>query len=317
MSEQAVKHETSEQPILEAIGITKHFGSLQAVKDLSLQINRGDVYGFIGPNGAGKTTSIRMMLGLISPTSGSARIFGHDIRHNFLRAIKHVGALVEGPAFYPYLSGEKNLKLYGGLSGGISKERIAEVLQMVGLARRGKHKVKGYSQGMRQRLGIAQALLHRPDILILDEPTNGLDPQGMREVRNLIRRISREDGTTIMLSSHLLGEMEMICNRIGVMYRGNIIMEGYVDELLGKSADMVSIQTNNEEKAVQLLSSKFEIDAQIPKQGWIEFPRSEVAMALINRTLVQEGFEVSSISARHKNLEEYFVELTGESQDVH
>ena len=185
------------QPALEAENISKVFGDLQAVKDLSLTVNEGDIYGFLGPNGAGKTTSIRMMVGLIEPTAGTARIFGKDIRKNFKQAIRQLGAFVEGPAFYPYMSGRKNLRLFGRLSGGITEDRINDILDMVGLGRRGDHKVKGYSQGMRQRLGIGLALLHNPKLLILDEPTNGLDPQGIREIRNLIRHIRDELSTTV------------------------------------------------------------------------------------------------------------------------
>jgi ABC-type multidrug transport system ATPase subunit len=303
---------------LEARGISKNFGELKAVKDLSLKVYEGDIYGFIGPNGAGKTTSIRMMLGLISASAGTARIFGHDIRRSFLEAISRVGAMVEGPAFYPYLSGIKNLEIYGALTGGASRSRIYEVLDMVGLGRRGKDKVKGYSQGMRQRLGIAQALLHRPALLVLDEPTNGLDPQGMREVRNLIRRISQQERTTIFLSSHLLGEMEMVCNRIGIIHRGEIIKEGMVDDLLGHKADRVVLHVDREKDAQRLLRENYPgVEIEITKAGWLEFPRKDLDTSRINFLLVEKGFAVYSLAPRRRSLEEYFVELTGESQDVY
>jgi len=303
---------------LEALGISKNFGELKAVRNLSLQVHRGDIYGFIGPNGAGKTTSIRMMLGLISASTGTARIFGHDIHKSFLEAISRVGAMVEGPAFYPYLSGIKNLEIYGALTGGVSRSRIYEALDMVGLGRRGKDKIKGYSQGMRQRLGMAQALLHHPQLLVLDEPTNGLDPQGMREMRNLIRRISQEERTTIFLSSHLLGEMEMVCNRIGIMYRGQIIKEGMVDDLLGHKTDRVVIRIDQDKDAKRLLEERYpDVNVQITKAGWLEFPHENLDTAGINRLLVEKGFTVHSLALLRRNLEEYFVELTGESQDVY
>ncbi len=304
--------------VLESLGLSKTFGELKAVKNISLKVYSGDVFGFIGPNGAGKTTSIRMMTGLISPTAGTAKIFGHDIRRSFLKAISNVGAMVEGPAFYPYLTGIKNLEIYGKLSGGVSRARMSEVLNMVGLGRRGKDKVSGYSQGMRQRLGIAQALLHNPRLLVLDEPTNGLDPQGMREIRNLIRRISQEGHTTIFLSSHLLGEMEMVCNRIGIIYRGEIIEEGRVDDLLGSRTDKVEINVDNEREAKGILEERVPgLEVQITKEGWLEFPHRELDTARINRLLVEKGFTVHSLFLRRRNLEEYFVELTGESQDVY
>ena len=301
--------------VLETQGLAKRFGDLQAVQDLNLQIRQGDVYGFLGPNGAGKTTSIRMILGLISPSAGRVQIFGHDIRRHFRQAIRQVGAMVEGPAFYPYLTGRQNLKIYGRLSGGVTDSRIQEVLEMLGLGRWGEAKVKGYSQGMRQRLGIAQALLHRPRLLILDEPTNGLDPQGMREIRSLIRGVS-QDGTTIFLSSHLLGEMEMVCNRIGVMHKGVTLVQGQVDELLGHAADMAAIQVDQTDRAETLLKEKFGIEACPIKQGWLEFPLQDRDLFPINRELVAAGLAVHSIAPRRRTLEEYFVNLTGESKDV-
>ena len=306
----------SSDVVLETVGLAKRFGSLQAVQELTLQIRQGDVFGFLGPNGAGKTTSIRMILGLISPSAGKVRIFGHDHRKEFRQAIRHVGAMVEGPAFYPYLTGRQNLKIYGRLSGGVNDARIQECMEMVGMGRWGEAKVKGYSQGMRQRLGIAQTLLHRPKLLILDEPTNGLDPQGMREIRVLLRRVSHDEGTTIFLSSHLLGEMEMVCNRIGVMHKGLILVQGNVDELLGHAADMASIQVDQTAEAKHYLQDKFEIEAQVIKKGWIEFPLQNRDLFPINQALIAAGFSVHAISPRRRTLEEYFVTMTGESKDV-
>jgi ABC-2 type transport system ATP-binding protein len=304
---------------LEADHISKQFGSLLAVSDLSLMVNEGDIYGFIGPNGAGKTTSIRMMLGLIEPSAGTARVFGRDIHREFKVAIRHVGALVEGPAFYPYMSGRRNLRLFGRLSGGVSEGRIKEVLKIVGLGRRGDDKVKGFSQGMRQRLGIALALLTRPRLLVLDEPTNGLDPQGTREVRNLIRRIRDEEGTTVFLSSHLLSEMEMICDRIGIIYRGKIIKEGRMNDLIGSGSDVVKVQVGEDQdrQCRDFLAGKFSVAAECTKRGVIEFPKKDLDLFPINQALMGAGFKVSSISARHRSLEEFFVDLTGESQDVY
>jgi ABC-2 type transport system ATP-binding protein len=307
-----------EKSALEAEKISKVFGDLQAVKDLSLTVNEGDIYGFLGPNGAGKTTSIRMMLGLIEASSGTARIFGKDIKKDFKKAIRMVGAFVEGPAFYPYMSGKKNLRLFGRLSGGVMEDRINDVLDMVGLGRRGDHKVKGYSQGMRQRLGIGLALLHNPKVLILDEPTNGLDPQGIREIRNLIRHLRDELSTTVFLSSHLLGEMELICDRISIIFRGEIIKEGKMDDLIGSGADIVSITVDDsqDKECIDKLKSDFDIEAELVRQGVIEFLREDIDLYPINKALIEKGIKVSSISSRSRTLEEYFVELTGESQDV-
>ncbi|MFO8056777.1 MAG: ABC transporter ATP-binding protein [bacterium] len=309
----------SEKAVLEALGLTKRFGDIRAVDDLSLTVNQGDIYGFLGPNGAGKTTSIRMMLGLIKPTSGAARVFGHDVNREFKAAISEVGAMVEGPAFYPYMSGRRNLRLLGRLSGGVSEERIDEVLELVGLKRRGGHKVKGYSQGMRQRLGIAMALLHKPRLMILDEPTNGLDPQGMREVRNLIRAIRDQEGTSIFLSSHLLGEIELICDRISIIFKGEIIREGWMDEIIGAGSDVVTVQVPPEESegCAKFLKNKFEAEPEQVRQGVLEFPRGGLESYAVNKALLEAGFKVSSLTTRRRSLEEFFVELTGESQDVH
>ncbi len=308
----------SQQAVLQARNLTKFFGEIEAVKDLSLTVNRGDIYGFLGPNGAGKTTSIRMMLGLIKPSRGITQVFGHDIHAEFKSAIPHVGAMVEGPAYYPYMSGRRNLRILGRLSGGVSEERIDEVLELVGLKKRGGHKVKGYSQGMRQRLGIAMALLHNPPLLILDEPTNGLDPQGMREVRNLIRRVRDEEGVTVFLSSHLLGEMELICDRISIISNGAIIKEGWMDEIVGSGSDVVVVNVPPDESkgCMEFLKDKFNASPEMVRQGLIEFNRDDLQTYTLNKALIEAGFRVSSLTTRRRSLEEYFVELTGESKDV-
>lgn len=303
--------------VLEVQSLSKRFGDIEAVKDLNLTIYTGDVYGFIGPNGAGKTTTIRMLLGLIHPDKGEVKLFGRGLYTDFRNAIHNIGALVEAPAFYPYLSGYMNLKLFGKLSGGVTRERIIETLNLVGLGRRGKHKVKGYSQGMKQRLGIGLALLHKPRLLILDEPTNGLDPQGIREVRNLIRKISQEEKITIFLSSHLLGEMEMVCNRIGIIYRGQILKEGPVDELLGQSQEVVEINVDKHSEAKEFLEREFQgLNVEIIRQNWLSFRLGRWDTFLINKRLLDAGFKVFSFAPRRRTLEEFFVELTGESQDV-
>ena len=306
------------ETVLEVRGLSKKFGDIQAVKNLDLTIYKGDVYGFIGPNGAGKTTTIRMVLGLIHANGGSVKIFGHDLHTDFRATVSQVGALVESPAFYPYLTGYRNMSLFGDLSGGVDGKRIEEVLEMVGLSRRAKHRVKGYSHGMKQRLGIGLAMLARPKLLILDEPTNGLDPQGIREIRNLIRRISQEGEITIFLSSHLLAEMEMVTNRIGVMYRGTLIAEGEVDKLLGGEHDHVEIRVDNEQAAKTLLESKFKgLKLDVPRVGWLECKLEKWDMSRVNSEMINAGLHVHSISVRRRNLEDLFVELTGESKDVY
>ncbi len=305
--------------ILQAERLSKRFGDIRAVEDLSLCVEEGDIYGFLGPNGAGKTTSIRMMLGLIEPTSGTARVCGHDIRSAFKRAIRPVGAMIEGPAFYGFLSARRNLRLFGRLSGGVSEERIDEILQLVGLGRRGDHKVESYSKGMRQRLGIALALLERPRLLVLDEPTDGLDPQGVREIRDLIRHVRDREGTTVFLSSHLLSEVEQICDRIAVVYRGRIREEGRLNELMSSCDDVAGLEVSldQDHRAEELLRKHFDIEAEILRHGYLEFPKTGCDMAAVNRVLVEAGLSVASLSSRRPTLEEYFVGLTGESGEVY
>ena len=220
-------------PILELHQLSKNYNSLAAVKNVSLSVSRGEIFGFLGPNGAGKTTTIRMITGLVHPSSGSVRICGWDIQSNFLDAIRKIGALVETAQFYPFLSAYQNLGILSRLSKlADGKKRIGEVLDIVGLTSRRKDKVETYSQGMRQRLGIAQAILARPELIILDEPTNGLDPGGMEEIRKLITRLAKENSATIFLSSHNLFEVEQICDRVGILNNGVLIAEGKIESLM-------------------------------------------------------------------------------------
>jgi ABC-2 type transport system ATP-binding protein len=304
--------------ILETRGLSKRFHHQIAVDNLSLEVYQGDIYGFIGPNGAGKTTTIRMILGLIRPSRGQVSVFGRELQSNFLQTISQIGALVEGPAFYPYLSARTNLQLLCKLSGSIPDQRVDEVLELVGLSKRSEDKVKTYSEGMKQRLGIAQALLSRPRLLVLDEPTKSLDPQGMREIRNLIRYISQEEDTTIFLSSHLLGEMEQVCNRIAIINRGKLIKQGKVEQLLGSEMDRIRIRVNQGDRAQQYLSHTYpSLAVKKLREDWLEIKLKDDQVAKMNMELIRKGFEVSAVVPRTKTLEQYFVELTGESHDVH
>jgi ABC-2 type transport system ATP-binding protein len=303
---------------IEARGLSKRFRSLVAVERVDLDVAEGSIFGFIGPNGAGKTTTLRMLLGLIAPTSGSARIFGRDVERDFKRAIQPVGALIEGAAFYPFLSARRNLALFGGISGQRSSDRIEQVLHQVGLAGRADERVAGYSQGMRQRLGIALALLERPRLLVLDEPTNGLDPQGSREIRDLVRRVRDEEGTTVVLSSHLLAEMEGICDRVAIIARGRILCEGRLDEVIGADDArlVLSPRAGDEARAVRLLHDRFGIEAERLPCGALEFDRGGHDAADLNRALVEAGVGVAGLAARRRTLEQAFIELTGASAVV-
>ncbi len=305
-------------PPLEARHLHKRFGARSAVEDLSLTVEEGLIYGFLGPNGAGKTTTIRMLLGLIAPSGGRVRIFGHDVHRDFKRAIRQVGAMVEGPAFYPFLSARRNLKLFGRLSGGVSRARIEQVLEEVGLLARADQKVGGYSQGMRQRLGIALALLEQPRLLVLDEPTNGLDPQGTREVRELIGAVRARGRTTVFLSSHLLSEMERICDRVAILARGRVLREGGLEDLLGGERAVVEIEVEAgyEGAARAQLAERWGARARDLGGGRLAVEGGGADAPVLNRALVEAGIPVRGLRARHRSLEEVFVALTGEASDI-
>ena len=232
----------SEAPPVATRGLVKRYGELLAVDHVELTVERGDVFGYLGPNGAGKTTSLRMMLGLIRPTEGSVQLFGRDPLRDGAKALEGVAGFVEGPAFYPYLSGRRNLRLLADYDDGDSRSRIEEVLELVELRDRAKDRVGGYSHGMRQRLGIAAALLRQPRLLLLDEPTTGLDPAGMRDMRDLVRRLAGE-GITVLLSSHLLGEVEELCNRVAIIQKGRVVYQGALRELLAGAASGYRLRT--------------------------------------------------------------------------
>src|SRR2546423_14035166 len=240
----------SGEVVLRTRNLSKHYGKRLAVDNLNLEIKRGEIYGFLGPNGAGKTTAIRMALGLIAPTSGSVEILGHDIATHRAHILPRVGALVETPALYLYMSGRDNLRAVGFVLGGVPKERIDAVLELVGLRARQKDRVRTYSLGMKQRLGVAMALLQDPDVLILDEPANGLDPAGIVEMRDLMHRLASE-GKTVFISSHLLSEVQQICTRVAIIHLGKLVTESSIEELIsGQGEFTVKLERANEALAL-------------------------------------------------------------------
>lgn len=300
--------------VLRLDNVSKKIGSRRIVDNLNMSIQKGEVYGFLGPNGAGKTTTIRMIVGLIKPSKGSVRILGHDVQQERRAALSHVGAIVENPEVYSYLSGRKNLLHYARLAGISSTKiniRIREVVEQVKLTDRIDDKVKTYSLGMRQRLGLAQALLGNPQLLILDEPTNGLDPAGMREFRQLIRSIA-ETGIAVFVSSHLLSEIQQMCDRVAIIKEGRILTEQRVDDLLNQAAaESVTIKVNHEQAARAILE----------KQGWkvrrSEGKQLEVAIKqeqtpLMIRLLVLNNIDLYSVEPNKESLEETFLEMTKE-----
>lgn len=300
----------SEQ-VIEVHGLTKKFGSLTAVNNLDLNVYRGDVFGFLGPNGAGKSTTIRMLLSLIKPTGGEMKIFGKSITKDRKEIFSKIGAIVEKPDFYLYLSAYKNLEILGKLSGAdTSKKKIMSMLELVGLEKRYKSKVKTYSHGMKQRLGLAQALLHDPELIILDEPTTGLDPQGMKEIRDLIIYLSREKGKTIFLSSHILHEVELIATRMIIISKGTAQVEGTVEELLKGEKVVVTFEVDKIEDTMRIVNeSKWKENFKSTSKSEINFELTKNEIALLNKYLIEKGILVSAV-VPVRSLEDYFLRIT-------
>jgi ABC-2 type transport system ATP-binding protein len=315
------------EPAIETHGLTKRFGSYTAVNGIDLAVPRGAVFGFLGPNGSGKTTTIRMLLGLASATSGQVRVLGHDMPRDLHTVLPHVGALVEGPGFYPYLSGAANLHRLDTADrfapSSTRRARVDRALERVGLGHAARKKVHAYSLGMKQRLGIANALLTPRELLVLDEPTNGLDPQGTREVRSLVRSLAAE-GTTIFVSSHLLAEIEQICTHAAVMSVGNLVAQGTLDELRRVGQPHVRVLTPDTQAAVLVLDglglSPVGVDDSEASDGAavvtapIDDARQEPDS--IVAALVAGGVRVRGFSVERPSLEDRFVALTGEGFDI-
>ncbi|MBK7632712.1 MAG: ABC transporter ATP-binding protein [Ignavibacteriales bacterium] len=299
--------------IIEINSLTKNFKNLRAVNSLNLNVFEGDVFGFLGPNGAGKSTTIRMLLSLIKPSEGSIKLFGKTLEKNRIDILKRIGAIVEKPDFYGYLSAYKNLEILGKISGKeISKNRIMEVLELVGLNKRYKSKVKTFSHGMKQRLGLGQALLHNPDLIILDEPTTGLDPQGMKEIRDLILHLSKEEKKTIFLSSHILHEVELVANRMIIINKGTTKVEGYVNDLLNAKKLKVSFEVDDEEKTIQLIElSAWKNKLEDKAKTIFMFSLENNEIADLNKYLVENGIAVSAVVPT-RSLEDYFLKITDE-----
>ncbi len=295
--------------IVETHSLSKRYGNgVLAVDSVDMSVRRGEVYGFLGPNGAGKTTTLRMLVGLIRPTSGTAAVAGHAPGDP--AGLARTGSLIEAPGFYPYLSGRENLRVVADMAS-VDGRRVEEVLDVVELRSRASRKFGTYSTGMKQRLGVAAAMLKDPDLLILDEPTNGLDPQGMAEMRKLIKDIGQGD-RTVLLSSHLLGEVEQICDRVGVISNGRLVKQSTVQDLIGEEGVLVRAQPIDQ--AQELLTKMFGIDAISRQDGAIHLKTKPEDSVQVNRMLMAAGVDVSELRPFERSLEEVFFQLTGEKQ---
>jgi ABC-2 type transport system ATP-binding protein len=305
--------------IIQLEHVSKRFGQQLAVDDVTVEVPRGRCFAWLGPNGCGKTTLIRMMLGLARPSGGNIRLRGLEVPKDIRRALSRVGGIVEEPRFYPYLSGRRNLDIWASHYGGEARSRIPSVLERVALSDRAGDKVKTYSLGMRQRLGVARALLNDPELLVLDEPTNGLDPAGMLEFRNMIRDLIEKEGRTVFISSHILDEVQKMADDIAIVQAGKLISWGPVDELIAAGRHSVLLRTDDDERARGVLSGIAFVTG-IAKNGEYKALDLEVAdisderLITINRTLVEAGVGVAEIWRESESLEERFLELTADSK---
>jgi ABC-type multidrug transport system ATPase subunit len=302
--------------ILQVNHLSKQFNHLKAVDDLSFTVNEGDVYGFLGQNGAGKSTTIRMMLTLITPTAGSIDILGKNVNEHRNEVLRQVGAVIERPDLYKYLSAYDNLAIFAKLSGlKVTKQLIMDQLEKVGLHTRAQSKVKTYSQGMKQRLGIAIALVHDPKLIILDEPTNGLDPQGIADMRRLIISLSKELGKTVIVSSHLLSEIEQMANRMIIIHKGKKITEGDVKQMMDPAKTIVDIDTTNNTHSLALLQQSLYASLLQNNEGGIRMQMNKNDIPSLIQWMSEAGIPILSVQPRH-SLEDYFLSLTNPANYV-
>ncbi len=302
------------QPILELIDVSKSIKGKEIVKGINLCLGEAEVFGFLGPNGAGKTTTIRMIVGLIKASRGKIKICGHDISKDFVKAMSNVGCIIESPDIYKYLTGTENLLQFAAMDKRVTKARIAEVIDLVGLENRIGDKISTYSLGMRQRIGIAQALLCRPKLLILDEPTNGLDPAGITEFRNLIKTLSHDEGMTVFVSSHLLTEVQQMCDTVAIISHGTVLKSAVLKDLL--VSETISWQLSDPKKALRLLKEKWDMDAIIQNDNTLTATLEGQYHEEINKAFITAGIGLKYTYAKQNTLEELFLSLTGDDKIV-
>lgn len=298
--------------VLQTVGLTKQYGTQFAVHDVNMNVERGKIYGLLGRNGAGKTTTIRMVTGLVQPTAGEVNLFGEKMKTPTKRIFRRIGTLIESPAFYENLTAKENLQIIADLRGTQSKDSIGEALKLVDLDKETKKRVKQFSLGMKQRLGLAMAMMHDPEFLILDEPTNGLDPIGIQQIRLLIQKMSAEKGVTVLICSHILSEIEQMADKVGVIDKGVLVEELSMDEIRHRNRHYVKLSVSDASRAVPILEKELAIDDfEITGDHGIKIYQLDGNLENMNRILVENGIGVSELSVKKGNLEEYFLKLTG------
>ena len=297
-----------ENTVLELKNVSKSFGKRKIIDNISLKVNSGEIFGFLGPNGSGKTTTIKMILRLIDSDEGEIKVNGFDNRKQFEQAMECIGAIVENPDMYKYMSGIDNLKLHARIRN-IDERRIYEVLEMVGLKDRAKDKVGKYSLGMKQRLGLALTLLHNPKVLILDEPTNGLDPAGIKQLRDILKKISHEENVAVFVSSHILTEMQQMCDRVAVLDNGKIVKIEQITNSKEEKIETIELRIKDKTKAIKILKEKFEVDAKVEKNNLLVTIQTERVPEVV-KELAIEDVGVKAVIPREHNLEEIFFDAT-------
>jgi len=294
--------------VLELVNLKKTIKGKEIIKGINLTLYPSQIFGFLGPNGAGKTTTIRMIVGLIKPSEGSVTICGYSVAHDFVKAMSNVGCIIESPDMYKYLTGMENLLQFAAMDKTITQQRVKDVVEMVGLQHRVNDKVTTYSLGMRQRLGIAQAIIARPKLLILDEPTNGLDPAGITEFRNLIRNLAYEEGMTVFVSSHLLLEIQQMCDVVSIIKQGSVVKTANVQDILHD--DRIEWQLNDPERAIALLGEHWNIEAVQLKMNTVSADIGQHPLDKMNELFIREGIALTYCSSKQNTLEDLFLDLT-------
>ncbi len=295
------------QKILSVKDVTKIINKRKIIKGINLEISEGEIYGFLGPNGAGKSTTLRMIVGLSKPTTGEITISGYSVTKDYVKAMAHVGCIIEEPALYEYMTGLKNLEVLGSMSKNVSKKDITEAVELVGMSQRINDLVKTYSMGMKQRVGLAQALIHQPKLLILDEPTNGLDPQGIYKFRQIIKNLVKEKGISVLLSSHLISEIQLMCDKVTIINKGKSIEKAKVEDLLFSKRIYWTLDLPKKGKSI--LKKQFDIEASIIEND-LSANISEDLVESVNIVFINEGLKIKYVSTKKKTLEDLFLELT-------
>ncbi len=296
-----------ETSVLKVSNVTKEIKKKQIIKGVSFDIKQGEILGFLGPNGSGKTTTLRMLVGLSKPTSGDIEICGYSLKKDYVKAMSNVGCIIEGPDLYDYMSGYTNLELLGSMSQGVTKQDIDDAVELVGMSERIHDKVQVYSMGMKQRIGLAQALIHKPKLLILDEPTNGLDPQGIHEFREIVKNLARKTGISVLISSHLISEVQLMCDRVSIINNGNIIRNASIDDVLATGEVIWTL--TDPQKGQSILKDTFDLDSSIDGKKLRAFVDIE-KLPEINTTFIGSGLAMTYVENKKRTLEDLFLALT-------